>query len=582
MSTKIFSSIRIPKVKRNKFDLTHQSKLTTEFGRLTPFCCIETVPGDKFKMSCDVLMRMMPLATPVMANFDVTTHFFFVPQRLVWSEWQDFITGGKSGKLNPPIPKIKFDSLDFVDYKDYIGASSLANYLGLPPINVDETYQMETSLELDARPFKAYQLIYNEYYRDENQINEVDIHADWSGSISVSQYIDLLKIRQRAWKKDYFTSALPWPEQGGEGMPIPIKIEGASVTPPSSQIVRIQTAMDSRMSSDMTLWYRDSAGNYSQVKDGTQLEFFSNADGSVTAKNVATEEMYDRLAFDNAGVLAVNSTNLQDYIKQCKVNVDLTGNTTTINDFRRALAAQKWLEAAARGGHRYIEAILSHFGVRSSDARLQRPEYLGGGKVGVNIGDVLQTSQTTDGEEGSPLGQYAGVGATGSHIEEFTKYFEEHGYIIGIVSVMPRADYFQGIPRMFLRNDRYDYYWPEFAHIGEQPIYNAELYYDYKKGIDTDTFGYTPRYAEYKYIPNRIAGSFSDTSDEIMSRWHDARVFSKAPTLGQTFLEVYGQGQKGINRIFTYGADTTDHLMFQIQNNISALRPMPKFGTPLI
>ena len=135
---------------------------------------------------------------------------------------------------------------------------------------------------------------------------------------------------------------------------------------------------------------------------------------------------------------------------------------------------------------------------------------------------------------------------------------------------------------MFLRNDRYDYYWPEFAHIGEQPIYNAEIYYDPKNGLDLNTFGYTPRYAEYKYIPNRIAGSFADTNDEIMSRWHDARVFAKAPTLGQTFLEVYGQGQTGINRIFTYGADDTDHLLFQIQNNISALRPMPKFGTPLI
>ena len=575
MATKLFTSVRIPKVKRNKFDMTHQVKLTTEFGRLTPCFIAETIPGDTWKMSTDLLCRMMPLATPVMQNFEIYTHFFFVPQRLIWSEWQDFITGGKTGKAKPPIPKLHFDYSDIDAYDELLMPSSLANYLGLPPLNKNKAGS--SAIDIDVRPFRAYQLIYNEYYRDENQQDEIDIHADWSGlhNMSADNYgSQMMSLRQRCWRKDYFTSALPWPEQGGEGMPIPIDIKSGNIIYDANSKAAVRGSNPALLQELM----RDVEG---------ESRLFTEA-GDVYDGLIADLKIEDgRLVNPNGERLILESqgstyVNISDIAKHLKVSVSLGENQTTINDFRRALAAQKWLEAAARGGHRYIEAILSHFGVRSSDARLQRPEYLGGGKTNINIGDILQTSQTTEGDDGSPLGQYAGIGAGAAHLKEFTKYIEEHGYIIGIVSVMPRADYFQGIPRMWLREDRYDYYWPEFAHIGEQPIYNAELYSDLKNGVDKGTFGYTPRYAEYKYIPNRIAGAFADVNDELMMRWHDARVFDKLPALNNEFLEVRSSGTTGLNRIYTYGASDVDHILLQMQHNTMALRKMPVFGTPLI
>nr|WNN13499.1 MAG: major capsid protein [Microviridae sp.] len=587
MATNIFTKVRIPKVGRNKFDLTHQVKLTTEFGRLTPCACIEVVPGDTFKISTDLLCRMMPLATPVMHNFEIYTHFFFVPQRLVWSEWQNFITGGKDGTLAPQIPHLVIPTKDAKTAQPLFAASSLANYIGYPVI---DSNKVGADVILDARPFRAYQLIYNEYYRDENQTNEIQIHADWSGDkqferLATGDYVtDMLSLRQRCWRKDYFTSALPWPEQGAQGMRIPVKLDSEIIPPegsdPEVKLAFLQDGVSQAVGGTKLYYYNETDSNWQLVDGADTLTLKTNDDGSIYAVDNNSGIQYMKLAFDVMGNSVVSTTTLDEYIRQCRVNSTLADNSTTVNDFRRAVAAQKWLEAAARGGHRYIESMLSHFGVKSSDARLQRPEYLGGGKTTINIGDVLQTSQTT---QDSPQGQYAGIGAAAANIKQFKSYFEEHGYIIGIVSVMPRADYFQGIPRMFLRSDKFDYFWPEFSHIGEQPIYNSELYYNPSLGVDRNTFGYTPRYAEYKYIPNRVTGGFSDIRDELLTRWHDARMFDKAPSLNQEFLEVKTHSDSGdLNRIFTYGAPDTDHIMLEMQHNVLALRKMPKFGTPLI
>lgn len=546
----IFDSIKVPKPKRSTFDLSHDVKLTTDFGRLTPFLCTEVMPGDSFKCESQVFARLAPMQAPVLQKMDVYTHYFFVPYRLLWSKWEEFITGGEDGLSMPAKPYVTLDQLE--EWKA-LNIGSLADHLGLPIELPDK--RLNGSIKVDDLPFRAYALIWNEWYRDQNLQEEIDIDFDMSGQVEPStasgrRYF----IQNRCWKKDYFTSSLPWPQRGPD-MRLPMSGDPTLQRLSHKSPVMLQGGGSFTPTETMSLGVRKGDGG----KDNQLIA--ENRNGQQTDISINPQQFL------------VNAENLGP----------------TINEFRRSLAIQKWLEANARGGSRYIEQILSHFGVVSSDARLQRPELLGGGKSPVLISEVVQTSPAsgTESQNSDVLGGMGGHGVSAQNSHGFKRYFEEHGLLIGIMSFMPKASYDLGVQRMWSRFDKYDYPWPEFANLGEQEVLQQELYAK-EDGTPEAIFGYVPRYAEFKYMPSQIHGDFRFT----MSYWHMGRAFSNPPQLNSDFVQCGSTPSSGnqsqqlaLDRIFAYKGTNQayfDHIWVQVYNKILAKRPLPYYGTPQI
>lgn len=553
----LFNSIRVRPPKLNRFNLSHDVKLTCNFGTLVPIMVQDCLPGDVFKNRCELLARFMPLKAPIMQEINVYTHFFFVPKRLVWDKFKEFITGGEDGNSGAPYPLLEVDPDTAYELHQF-ESGSLADYLGFPVVNAGAKIDLgwQDNLFLDALPFRAYQLIYNEYYRDQNIMEEIDIHKDISGNYYDD---DAFELRCRSWRKDYFTSALPWAQRGDE-VTLPLNGSADIVYNDGDQIIGSSEPVDGAIRTDGS--HAASGGVF---VDGTSSFLKDSLGNPISLLNLLS------------GDPAVHSSAraMSNLIK----GVDLSKvSSATINELRRAIKAQEFLEVGARGGSRYIEQIYSYFGVRSSDARLQRPQFLGGGKSPVVISDVLQTSQSTESSaQATPAGH--AISVQNSHSFKFR--CEEHGYIIGIMSIMPKASYQQGLPRMYTKFDRLDYYWPQFAHLGEQEILNRELFVDYTQSPTSsanrgysDTFGYTPRYAEYKTAFDRVHGSFRDT----LSFWHMGRIFKVPPALNESFLtSMVGS----TNRQFAVTDVDAQPIWVQLHHNLKALRKMPKYGTPM-
>lgn len=506
---KIFEKISLKGPKYSGFDLSHEKKLSCKMGDLIPILLEEIVPGDQFHVNSEIMLRMAPMLAPIMHRVDVFCHYFFVPNRIVWSQWEDFITGGREGTTSPVMPTFPLNPL--------VANGSLADYLGLP--NVESGAQANPP-RVSELPFRAYTKIWNDYYRDPNLEEEVDVD-DGSG------IGPLFALRKRAWGKDYFTSALPF-SQRGDAVTLPI---------------------DNTFSP--------------QYKDTSTIH---QATGQPWPNNSYTE-INKQSNTDNvlAGIPAGVQVNAQ--IRNLNDPQTIDSTSVTIADLRRSVRLQEWLEKQARGGYRYIETLLSHFGVQSSDKRLQRAEYLGGGKQAVVISEVLNNTGTAEAPQGDMTGHGISMGKTNS----FSKRFEEHGYVFGIMSVLPKTAYMQGVPRHWSRNDKFDYYWPEFANIGEQEVLNKELYYTGAGADSPDgVFGYQQRYAEYKYGCSMVHGDFRDT----LNFWHMARDFASEPVLNSSFTQ-----SDPTNRIFAV-QDGTDTLWVQVYNEVKARRPMPYFADP--
>lgn len=518
--TPIFNSVKMPKVGSNVFDLTHDRKLSTNFGKLVPIMVMDCVPGDQVTIQTSVMMRLAPLITPVMHRASVYCHFFFVPNRIIWPGWEDFITGGLDGEDATVWP--------FISWDPDSASGSLGDHLGLPtdmPGSAD-------NINVSALPFAAYQRIYQEYYMDQNLIADAPVDlADGDNSVIVNY---LTEMRIRSWQHDYFTSALPWTQKGPDAL--------LPVTGEASIVARTATAMD------------------------PLYQLVNRSDGSIQSNP-------GRLAFATAtppaSISDVDDENAWIDLNDTHYTLLDGAVQTTINDLRASIALQQWLEINARGGSRYIESIKAHFGVNSSDARLQRPEFLGGSVQPIKISEVLQTSST---DETTPQANMAGHGISLGSGKYVSKYCEEHGYIIGIMSVMPESQYFQGVPRHFSRSDKHDYFWPSFAHLGEQAILNKEIYCtiageDGNEGV----FGYTPRYAEYRFINNSVHGDMRTT----LTDWHMARIFATQPQLNQDFIEM---DEEEVDRIFA--VETGDPLWCHVLNEVKARRKMPIYATP--
>lgn len=502
------------KLQSNLFDLSHDVKLTLDMGNLVPILALECIPGDRHKISCESLLRFSPMITPVMHRYDVTMHYFFVPNRILWDNWENFITNTKLSQTGE-LPAFPYITFPHGNEKNPIG--SLADYLGIP-YNLD-TVNNAQSLQVNALPFAAYQCIYNEYYRDQNLIAEIDYKLE-DGSNDVGDQ-RLLELRKRAWEHDYFTACLPW-AQKGDAVQIPLGE------------VKLK---DDRPLNPM--YVRDTSGAYME---------FMNLETSGSGKL----ETVNPVLGGGPSVIDPNGT--------------LEVGPTSINDLRRAFRLQEWLEKAARGGSRYIEWIKSMFGVTSSDKRLQRPEYITGTKSPVVISEVLNTTGTQELPQGNMAGHAVSVtsGQYGSY------YCEEHGFIIGIMSVMPKPAYMQGLDRFWSKTqDPTQYYFSSFANIGEQEVLNKEIYA--YSAFQNETFGYIPRYAEYRFLPNRVCSNFRTDLDF----WHQARIFDNLPNLNKAFIECNPD-----KRIFAVEQEDVNSLYAQVYNKIQSIRPLPKYGTP--
>lgn len=503
---KIFQQQRMSKPPMSAFDLSREQKLSCQMGELVPTYLEEVLPGDQFRVKTEALVRFAPMLAPIMHRVDWFMHYFFVPNRIIWDEWEEFISGDQdgqytSGETAPVMPTANLSTLF-----NNATRKKLADYFGLP-VTQTLTSNTLTNTNLSILPYRAYNKIFNEYYRDPNLVDEIT-----DNDPNDKKY----GIKYRSWEKDYFTSALPFVQRGA-ALGVPIDYEYA----------------------DNTLIYDIS---------GSPVSTFTGLSAEGVSGRLVDDSNTDELQVRN---LANDVFDFQ------------------INELRRASALQRWLEKQALGGYRYIETIFSHFGVKSSDKRLQRPEYLGGGKIPVMVSEVLNTSATAT----QPQGYMSGHGVTMGESTSFQTQIEEHGYIMGIMSVMPKPAYYQGIDKHWLRADKFDYYWPELANLGEQEVKNIELYVEDDNTINQTTFGYQQRYAEYKYGKSTIHGDFRDDLDY----WHLGRKFATRPQLNQTFLEV-NPADDYITNIFA--VETGDNIWVQLYHDVKARRPMPYFANP--
>jgi hypothetical protein len=505
--------------KYNTFDLSHDKRMSLQMGKIIPVMALDVLPGDKFTIETSHMTRMLPLVAPVMHNVKVKVRYFFSPNRLVWPNWEDFITGPESATdtTEPTHPTITGSSTPS-SLMDYMGVST-SNHLG------------GNNQEVNALPFAHYQYIYNEYFRDQNLEAELTTELTDGSNTSNS---DLFQVRTVAWKHDRFTSALPFTQKGPE-VTLPVVQPGG----------RIDLSFDPT-GSDTTLIRQ--IGGTNPVQGNTQ----------VTAGI--------RLA-DAGGNWVHADVTGSNYLNASDLNI----NAATINELREAFAIQKWLELNARTGNRYTEHIQAHFGVKPQDSRLQRPEEFGGSVSNIQFSEVLQTSETTtSGADASALGTMGGHGISASGSRKASYYAQEHGWIFALAYVVPDTTYYQGVPAKFSKIDRYDYYQPLLAHIGEQPVLNKEIYAT-GGAADNNTFGYLPIYDEYRHEQNSVHGLMKTD----LEHWHLGRKFANQPALNRTFVQCDPS-----ERIFAVSGEA-EQVLAHVYNDVKVQRKVPYYGTPL-
>lgn len=549
----IFSHVSYPKLRQSLYRYNFEHKLSFRMADLIPLKVIPIVPGDKIlSLGVESFTRMAPMIFPVMHRMNIKLYAFFVPNRLIWEDWEDYITGGPDGSLSPIKPFFGISHMVDGDFHDIMSIGSLMDYMGFPVQNfatlteTDKQVLRLSAFKFHSMKYRGYQLIWNEYFRDQNLQDEITIPMYGGDEIVLSSdaALNMLTLRKKCWQKDYFTSALPWLQRGPETMmPVNVDLSGGNVN-----------ILDKEPTDGTYLKMKSNAAagyDYPNVLFGVQK---SDSDGSFTINTTGSGQMWP--------------TNLSEFLDAQLSTENPDVGSFLVEDLRRAVKLQEWREKNGRGGARYTEQILAHFGVRSSDARLQRPEFLGATSQPISISEVLQSSESS--QSGTPLGEMGGHGisARGAMLCK-NKFFEEHGYVFTLMSCIPRSGYFQGIDRDSLKFDKFEEYWQEFAHIGEQPIYTDELLCKGLKG-NMDIFGYTPRYAEYQYFPDTVAGEFRTT----LKSWHMAREIDNAALNGD-FVTC-----NPTNRIFPVQYQNVEQMYGQFLFHLNMRRPVLKGATP--
>ena len=524
-----FAMVPRADIPRSTFRMQTNHKTTFDAGYLVPILCEEVLPGDNFRCSMSGFARLATPIYPLMDNLRLDTFFFFVPNRLIWDNWVKFM-----GEQASP-----GDSISFVVPKQSWPAggyavNSLQDYFGLPTVGGPAAASGTHS----ALPLRAYNLIWNEWFRDENL--QVPVPSDrGDGPDNVANYV----LKRRGKRYDYFTGCLPWPQKGDS---VPLLVSGLA------PVVGLGT-LDGVVAPANPGTYRQTngalmtGGGYVNAGSSTNIGMKIAAAGAVGVANPP------------------------------QVFADLSAATSnTINQLRQAFQIQRLLERDARGGTRYVELIKAHFGVLSPDFRMQRPEYLGGGSSGLSITPVVQTSGSGASGTTTPLANLAAMGTLAAHGHGFSRGFTEHGYVIGLASVRADINYQQGVRRHWSRNTRYDFYFPAFANLGEQAVLNKEIYAT-GSVTDTQVFGYQERWSELRHSPPLVTGLFRSTAAGTLDAWHCAQRFTALPVLGNTFIE----DTPPLSRVLAVGVGANGkQLIGDFFFDIVAARPLPMYSVP--
>lgn len=503
----VFSKVSGLRPGRSFFDLSHQVLFDCNAGELIPIMCDEMVPGDMFRIENEVVVRLQPLVAPMLHEVDITVHYFFVPYRLIWSAWESFISGGVDGSDSSVLPRWVPGGVPT--------KGSLWDYLGFPLVN---TTGQDCPLLF---PFRAYNLIWNEFYRDETLQTPLNV-----GSLS-----GYGTIQKRSWRKDYFTSALPW-QQRGTAPALPVSGTTSAIWPDGDFVVGAPaSAQEVRL-----------GGNAGDTKIYTPTD----DDARVNLKNL----------FNHNTVSLASATSVN------------------ISELRLSVQIQKWMERNSRAGVRYTELLREHFGVAPRDDRLQRPEYIGGSKQPLIVSEVLKTSQ--DGTR--PQGNLAGHGLSAAANRVAKYHALEYGLVMGIMSIMPRAVYnSQGFDRQWLRRSKFDFYFPEFAHLSEQAIEREEIFASGVEADNRDIWGYQGRYDEMRVKRSRTARNMRDT----LSYWAMARNFSSTPALNSAFIQCDGSSDPTNNPLTkVFAVPSEPGYIVHIGNKVMASRPLPIASNP--
>lgn len=535
--------------KRSKFSLSHYRLFSAKMGQLLPIGLTEVLPGDTFQHSTSLFLRCAPMVTPVMHPVHTIIHHWFIPSRLLWDSWEDFITGGPDGMDASIMPTIKAPD------DDGFAVGSLADYLGVPT--------GIPGLEVMALPFRAYALLYNECYRDQDLETPLDISLDDGPDTTTST-----ELQRTDWARDYFTSARPWPQKGPQ-VTVPVNSPAGTLNIEADGPFLFDGITDRRSVNDTYLGEikNDGFGVYSGAAQANA------GDGATISGNLLFK--VTQSAGQGSGELfttpALQDQQPMSYLSGIKLAGAGSGDfgSIDINQLREAFALQRFEEHRALYGSRYVE-YLRYLGVKSSDARLQRPEYLGGSKQTVQFSEVLQTG--ADAVADTPVGTLRGHGIAASRTNRYRRFFEEHGFIISVMTVRPVSVYMQGLPRLWNRRVKEDYFQRELQHIGQQEVLTKELYAGDTNGPTADdvVFGYQNRYDEYRAHESYVSGEFRT----VLDSWHMARNFANQPTLNADFISALPT-----DRIFA--SQINDTLYCMAHHSIQARRIIAKHGNPI-
>lgn len=536
---------------RSKFPRNFSHKTTFNAGQVIPFYVDEVLPGDTFQVRTSKVVRMQTLLTPVMDNVYLDTYYFFVPNRLVWEHWKQFMGENTESAW---IPQVEYEVPQLTAPANGWEVGTLADYMGIPT--------GVKGLSVSALPFRAYALIMNEWFRSENLTDPLNIPVDDATvqGVNTGNYVSDVAKGGKPFVankfRDYFTSCLPSPQKGPDVTIQTAQLGNAPVVP-----------MDKPVPKDLLNY------PYNVYIPNGNSDFETGYHAGSIHKN-AFGGAYWLADTGNANLDPTIDNGVAGYPANLWAQFDNTVSVATINQLRTAFQIQKFYERSARGGSRYIETLKAHFGVTSPDARLQRPEYLGGNRIPVSINQVIQNSGTVSGS--TPLGDTGAMSLTTDVHSDFTKSFVEHGFVIGVMVARYDHTYQQGIERFWSRKSMFDYYWPEFANIGEQAVLNKEIYAQ-GNAQDDEVFGYQEAWADYRYKPSRVSGEMRSSYAQSLDVWHLADDYSKMPALSDSWIH---EDPAIINRVLAVSDNLANQFFCDIYVQNYTTRNMPLYSIP--